>query len=241
MSKKRGLLAIPMALALLMTGCSSADQGEAPAPGGASAQTEPKQGNLSAEQVESVVKDLLGEDPSAMIVGNDTMQQQLQMAKDVKSAGGIKPEKCAQQMEKYSVTDLTGSNSATGSVTDEKLGKVVQVFSVTDDDTLKKISQALTLDNIDGCKDITVEQGGETLNASRQILPLDVKADQALTMSTQLDAGADQKLSSTVVQALKGRNFVIVTFHTGMAEPAELSAQAVELANKAFAQIDAAK
>ncbi|WP_313811598.1 hypothetical protein [Glutamicibacter sp.] len=240
MSKNRGFLVLPVALTLMITGCSSANDQSAPSQP-TQGQTQASSENLNAERVESVVKSVLGDDPSAMIVENEAMQQQLQMAKDVKASGGIKPEKCAQQMEDYTVSDLTGSVSATGTVTDEKLGKVVQVFSITDDDTLKKISHALTLKSIDGCKDVSVEQGGETLDATRQILPLDVKADQSLTMSTQLDAGGGQKLSSTVVQALKGRDFVIVTYQTGMEGPAELSAQAVELANKTFDEISASK
>ena len=66
-----------------------------------------------------------------------------------------------------------------------------------------------------------------------------MEADQALTMSTQMDVGGGQELSSVVVQALKGNNFVIVTFQTGLAESATMSAEAVELINKAFADIDA--
>ncbi|RBM02688.1 hypothetical protein C1H84_04425 [Glutamicibacter soli] len=231
----RFLWFLPLAAALALTGCSSAGQTQ---PEPEQAQTQSQDGNLDAGQVETVVRTLLGEDPSLTVVGNETMQQQLQMAKGMGSTSGITPEKCAKQMEKYTVTDLTASVSATGSVTAESLGKVVQVFSITDEATRKKISDALMLDDISGCEKVTVEQSGEKLSADRQILPLKVDADQSLTMSTQMDVGGGQKMSSVVVQALKGNNFVIVTFQTGLAEPATMSAEAVELINKAFAEIE---
>ena len=230
----RFLWFLPLAAALALTGCSSAGQTQ---PEPEQSQTQSQDGNLDAGQVETVVRTLLGEDPSLTVVGNETMQQQLQMAKGMGSTSGITPEKCAKQMEKYTVTDLTASVSATGSVTAESLGKVVQVFSITDEATRKKISDALTLDDISGCEKVTVEQSGEKLSADRQILPLKVDADQSLTMSTQMDAGGGQKMSSVVVQALKDNNFVIVTFQTGLAESATMSAEAVELINKAFAEI----
>ncbi|ALD63336.1 hypothetical protein [Glutamicibacter soli] len=231
----RFLWFLPLAAALALTGCSSAGQTQ---PEPEQAQTQSQDGNLDAGQVETVVRTLLGEDPSLTVVGNETMQQQLQMAKGMGSTSGITPEKCAKQMEKYTVTDLTASVSATGSVTAESLGKVVQVFSITDEATRKKISDALMLDDISGCEKVTVEQSGEKLSADRQILPLKVDADQSLTMSTQMDVGGGQKMSSVVVQALKGNNFVIVTFQTGLAESATMSAEAVELINKAFAEIE---
>lgn len=231
----RFLWFLPLAAALALTGCSSAGQTQ---PEPEQAQTQSQDGNLDAGQVETVVRTLLGKDPSLTVVGNETMQQQLQMAKGMGSTSGITPEKCAKQMEKYTVTDLTASVSATGSVTAESLGKVVQVFSITDEATRKKISDALMLDDISGCEKVTVEQSGEKLSADRQILPLKVDADQSLTMSTQMDVGGGQKMSSVVVQALKGNNFVIVTFQTGLAEPATMSAEAVELINKAFAEIE---
>ncbi|ALQ31413.1 hypothetical protein AA310_18005 [Arthrobacter sp. YC-RL1] len=231
----RFLWFLPLAAALALTGCSSAGQTQ---PEPEQSQTQSQDGNLDAGQVETVVRTLLGEDPSLTVVGNETMQQQLQMAKGMGSTSGITPEKCAKQMEKYTVTDLTASVSATGSVTAESLGKVVQVFSITNEATRKKISDALTLDDISGCEKVTVEQSGEKLSADRQILPLKVDADQSLTMSTQMDVGGGQKMSSVVVQALKGNNFVIVTFQTGLAEPATMSAEAVELINKAFAEIE---
>lgn len=231
----RFLWFLPLAAALALTGCSSAGQTQ---PEPEQAQTQSQDGYLDAGQVETVVRTLLGEDPSLTVVGNETMQQQLQMAKGMGSTSGITPEKCAKQMEKYTVTDLTASVSATGSVTAESLGKVVQVFSITDEATRKKISDALTLDDISGCEKVKVEQSGEKLSADRQILPLKVDADQSLTMSTQMDVGGGQKMSSVVVQALKGNNFVIVTFQTGLAEPATMSAEAVELINKAFAEIE---
>lgn len=235
---QRFLWFLPLAAALALTGCSSAGE---PQPEPEQAQTQPQGGNLDAGQVETLVRNLLGEDPSLTVVGNETMQQQLQMAKGMSSASGITPEKCAEQMEEYTVTDLTGSVSATGSVAAESLGKVVQVFSITDEATRKEISQALTLDDISGCEKVTVEQSGEKLDATRQILPLTVDADQSLTMSTQMDVGGGQKMSSVVVQALKDNNFVIVTFQTGLAESATMSAEAVELINKAFAEIDTLK
>lgn len=231
----RFLWFLPLAAALALTGCSSAGQTQ---PEPEQSQTQSQDGNLDAGQVETVVRTLLGEDPSLTVVGNETMQQQLQMAKGMGSTSGITPEKCAKQMEKYTVTDLTASVSATGSVTAESLGKVVQVFSITDEATRKKISDALMLDDISGCEKVTVEQSGEKLSADRQILPLKVDADQSLTMSTQMDVGGGQKMSSVVVQALKGNNFVIVTFQTGLAESATMSAEAVELINKAFAEIE---
>ena len=231
----RFLWFLPLAAALALTGCSSAGQTQ---PEPEQSQTQSQDGNLDAGQVETVVRTLLGEDPSLTVVGNETMQQQLQMAKGMGSTSGITPEKCAKQMEKYTVTDLTASVSATGSVTAESLGKVVQVFSITNEATRKKISDALTLDDISGCEKVTVEQSGEKLSADRQILLLKVDADQSLTMSTQMDVGGGQKMSSVVVQALKGNNFVIVTFQTGLAEPATMSAEAVELINKAFAEIE---
>lgn len=231
----RFLWFLPLAAALALTGCSSAGQTQ---PEPEQAQTQSQDGNLDAGQVETVVRTLLGEDPSLTVVGNETMQQQLQMAKGMGSTSGITPEKCAKQMEKYTVTDLTASVSATGSVTAESLGKVVQVFSITDEATRKKISDALMLDDISGCEKVTVEQSSEKLSADRQILPLKVDADQSLTMSTQMDVGGGQKMSSVVVQALKGNNFVIVTFQTGLAESATMSAEAVELINKAFAEIE---
>lgn len=79
------------------------------------------------------------------------------------------------------------------------------------------------------------------IETERQILPLDVKADQSLTMSTQMDAGGGQLLTSVVVQALRDGDFVLVTLQTGSQQAAELAAQAVELTDRAFAEIDAVR
>ncbi|MNW68535.1 hypothetical protein D3C74_473260 [compost metagenome] len=60
-------------------------------------------------------------------------------------------------------------------------------------------------------------------------------------MSTIMDAGGGQTLSSVAVQALDGNNFVLVTLQTGSMQPAELATQAVELADQAFDEIKAAQ
>lgn len=239
MSKRKALAMLSLTVILAAAGCSAEQpsQGTPSAESSSSAQT--KDGTLNAQQVESIAGSLLADEPGLSVVGNSVMQQQLELAKDAPASSGISPKKCAEQMEKFTVTDLTGSVSATASSTSEKLGKVVQIFSITDEKTKDNISQALTLDDIKGCEKVSVEQSGESIQAQRQILPLKVDADQSLTMSTQLDAGANQKLSSVQVQALKENNFVIVTFQTGLEEPATLSAEAVEVVNKAFEQIAA--
>lgn len=241
MSKRKAVAMLSLIAIMVASGCS-AEQPPQEAPSAESSSSpQTIAGTLDAQQVESIASSLLAEEPGLSVVGNSVMQQQLQLAKNASASTGISPEKCAEQMEKFTVTDLTGSVSATASSTNEKLGKVVQIFSLTDEKTKDNISRALTLDDIKGCEEVSIEQSGETLQAQRQILPLKVGADQSLTMSTQLDAGANQKLSSVQVQALKDNNFVIVTFQTGMEEPATLSAEAVQVANKAFELIDTTK
>ena len=241
MLKRKAVAMLSLIAIMVASGCS-AEQPPQEAPSAESSSSpQTIAGTLDAQQVESIASSLLAEEPGLSVVGNSVMQQQLQLAKNASASTGISPEKCAEQMEKFTVTDLTGSVSATASSTNEKLGKVVQIFSLTDEKTKDNISRALTLDDIKGCEEVSIEQSGETLQAQRQILPLKVGADQSLTMSTQLDAGANQKLSSVQVQALKDNNFVIVTFQTGMEEPATLSAEAVKVANKAFELIDTTK
>lgn len=241
MSKRKAVAMLSLIAIMVASGCS-AEQPPQEAPSAESSSSpQTIAGTLDAQQVESIASSLLAEEPGLSVVGNSVMQQQLQLAKNASASTGISPEKCAEQMEKFTVTDLTGSVSATASSTNEKLGKVVQIFSLTDEKTKDNISRALTLDDIKGCEEVSIEQSGETLQAQRQILPLKVGADQSLTMSTQLDAGANQKLSSVQVQALKDNNFVIVTFQTGMEEPATLSAEAVQVANKAFELIATTK
>lgn len=154
---------------------------------------------------------------------------------------GIKPEKCAELNAKYTVTDLTGSVAATSTSSSEQMGKVVQVFSLTDEATRKNVHDALALDDLEGCETVTIEQGGQEVKAQRQILPLAVKAERSLSMSTIMDAGGGQTLSSVAVQALVGNNFVLVTLQTGSMQPAELATQAVELADQAFDEIKAAQ
>ena len=241
MSKRKAVAMLSLIAIMVASGCS-AEQPPQEAPSAESSSSpQTIAGTLDAQQVEAIASSLLAEEPGLSVVGNSVMQQQLQLAKNASASTGISPEKCAEQMEKFTVTDLTGSVSATASSTNEKLGKVVQIFSLTDEKTKDNISRALTLDDIKGCEEVSIEQSGETLQAQRQILPLKVGADQSLTMSTQLDAGANQKLSSVQVQALKDNNFVIVTFQTGMEEPATLSAEAVQVANKAFELIATTK
>lgn len=241
MSKRKAVALLSLIAIMVASGCSAEQPPQEAQPAESSSSPQTIAGTLDAQQVESIASSLLAEEPGLSVVGNSVMQQQLQLAKNAPASTGISPKKCAEQMEKFTVTDLTGSVSATASSTNEKLGKVVQIFSLTDEKTKDNISRALTLDDIKGCEEVSIEQSGETLHAQRQILPLKVDADQSLTMSTQLDAGANQKLSSVQVQALKDNNFVIVTFQTGMEEPATLSAEAVQVANKAFELIATTK
>lgn len=241
MSKRKAVAMLSLTAIMVASGCSAEQPPQEAPPAESSSSPQTIAGTLDAQQVESIASSLLAEEPGLSVVGNSVMQQQLQLAKNASASTGISPKKCAEQMEKFTVTDLTGSVSATASSTNEKLGKVVQIFSLTDEKTKDNISRALTLDDIKGCEEVSIEQSGETLQAQRQILPLKVGADQSLTMSTQLDAGANQKLSSVQVQALKDNNFVIVTFQTGMEEPATLSAEAVQVANKAFELIATTK
>lgn len=241
MSKRKAVAMLSLIAIMVASGCSAEQPPQEAPPAESSSSPQTIAGTLDAQQVESIASSLLAEEPGLSVVGNSVMQQQLQLAKNAPASTGISPKKCAEQMEKFTVTDLTGSVSATASSTNEKLGKVVQIFSLTDEKTKDNISRALTLDDIKGCEEVSIEQSGETLQAQRQILPLKVGADQSLTMSTQLDAGANQKLSSVQVQALKDNNFVIVTFQTGMEEPATLSAEAVQVANKAFELIATTK
>ncbi|PJJ43253.1 hypothetical protein ATK23_0434 [Glutamicibacter mysorens] len=246
MTKRLTLWALPLAVSMMLAGCSSNSASE-PAQSAASTTSVDSQkeaasgGALTAEQVKSVASKLMEGDNAVQVVGNEQMQQQLEIAKNAKAPSGIKPEKCAELNAKYSVTDLTASVSATATSSSESVGKVVQVFSLTDDATRNNVSQALTLDDLEGCENVTVETGGEKIETERQILPLDVKADQSLTMSTQMDAGGGQLLTSVVVQALRDGDFVLVTLQTGSQQAAELAAQAVELTDRAFAEIDAVR
>ena len=66
---------------------------------------------------------------------------------------------------------------------------------------------------------------------------MDVNAERALTMSTVMDAGGGQTLSSVAVQAIDGNNFVLVTLQTGSMQPAELATEAVKLTDQAFDEI----
>lgn len=246
MTKCLALWALPLAATMIAAGCSS---NSAPEPAESSASTAPadsskaaaSDGELSPKQVESIASKLLDGDNSVQVVGNEQMQKQLEIAKNAELPSGIKPEKCADLNAKYSVTDLTASVSATATSSSESVGKVVQIFSLTDDATRKKVSQALKLDDLQGCENVTVELGGEEIEAERQILPLDVKADQSLAKSTRMEVGGGQQLISVDVQALQGSNFVLVTLQTGSQQPAELAAQAVELADRAFVEIETAR
>jgi len=243
---KRGLFVVlPMAAALALAGCSASSSDQPPASSETSKPSENQSGTgeqttgktLNAEQVESIAAKLLEGDPAVQVIGNEQMQPQLSAAKSAKLPDGIKPEKCAELNAKYTVTDLTGSVAATSTSSSEQMGKVVQVFSLTDEATRKNVHDALALDDLAGCETVSIEQGGKEIKARRQILPLDVKADRALTMSTIMDAGGGQSLSSVAVQALDGNNFVLVTLQTGSMQPAELATQAVKLADQAFDEI----
>lgn len=246
MTMRLALWALPLAATMILAGCST-DSSTEPAESAASTTSEDSKNEaasddaLTSEQVESIAAKLLEGDNAVQVVGNQQMQQQLEVAKNAEAPSGIKPEECAEMNAKYSVTDLTASVSATATSSSESLGKVVQVFSLTDEATRKKVSEALTLDDLEGCEKVTVETGGEKIETERQILPLDVKSDQSLTMSTLMDAGGGQLLTSVVVQALRDDDFVLVTLQTGSQQAAELAAQAVELTDRAFAEIDAAR
>ncbi|MGH3651993.1 hypothetical protein [Glutamicibacter sp.] len=246
MIKRSAFWALPLATAMALTGCSS---GSSPEPSASlesqapsadpSQPAEQSVGDaLSAEEVESIASQIVEGDKAVQVIGNEQMQKQLAVAKDANLPSGIKPEKCADMNAEYSVTDLTGSVAATATSSSEAVGKVVQVFSLTDEATRKRVAQALTLDDLEDCKTVTIDQGGQEIQAERQILALDVQAEQSLTMSTQMDAGGGQILTSVAVQALDGNNFVLVTLQTGSQQPAELAGQAVELADQAFAEIE---
>lgn len=249
MTKRPLLLALPLMASLALAGCSAQTTDPVPTSSESenvsqnqSGTAEQTTGNtLSAEQVESIAANLLEGEPSVQVINNEQMQPQLTAAKDAQLPQGIKPEKCAELNEKYTVSDLTGSVAATSTSSSDQMGKVVQIFSLTDEGTRKKVQDALGLDDLDGCETVTIEQGDTDIKAQRQILPLDVKAEKSLTMSTIMDAGGGQNLSSVAVQALDGNNFVLVTLQTGSLEPAELAAQAVELTDKAFDEIKSAQ
>ncbi|PRB67537.1 hypothetical protein [Arthrobacter sp. MYb213] len=240
---KRSLWILPLAAMLALSGCSSSggDDVASSAPSSQpSQQQEPTSGKtLSADQVKDVVTKLVGDDSSAQILDNEVMKPQLEQAKNMSGASGIKPEKCADEQEKYSVTDLTGTVAASATVQGDATGKVIQIFSITDDATRTKISEALKLPNIDGCETITVSVSGQDVSADRQILKLDSTANQSLTMATQMKVGADQHLNSVAVQALDGNNFVLVTFSSGTVEAPLLAGDAMQLADQAFAEIKA--
>ncbi|UYQ78465.1 hypothetical protein OF385_04755 [Glutamicibacter sp. JL.03c] len=247
MTKRILLLACPIAASLALAGCSAGSSDQAPATSGSPSAVTSQEGtggqttgkNLSAQQVEDIASKLLDGDPSVQVIGNEQMQPQLSAAKNATQPDGIKPEKCAELNAEYTVTDLTGSVAATSTSSSEQLGKVVQVFSLTNEATRKNVQDALALDDLAGCETVTIEQGGKEIKAQRQVLPLDVKAERSLTMSTIMDAGGGQKLSSVAVQALDGNNFVLVTLQTGSMQPAELATQAVELTDQAFDEIKA--
>lgn len=249
MTKRLVFWALPLAISLALAGCSagSSDQGSnssesvSPSDQQGSAD-EPATGKtLDAAQVENIASKLLEGDPAVQVIGNEQMQPQLSAAKNAKVPDGIKPEKCAELNAKYTVTDLTGSVAATSTSSSEQMGKVVQVFSLTDEATRKNVHDALALDDLEDCETVTIEQGGQEVKAQRQILPLAVKAERSLSISTIMDAGGGQTLSSVAVQALDGNNFVLVTLQTGSMQPAELATQAVELADQAFDEIKAAQ
>lgn len=245
MTQRLSVLTIALAALLALVGCSETTQ-ETTAGGnpttsanaqGSAPENPVESKTLSADQVQRVASKLLAGDQAVQVMGNDQMQPQLEAAKNAPMPEGIKPEKCAELNEKYSVTDLTGSIAATATSSSEKLGKVVQLFSITDESTKKNIENALAFDDLGACDTVTIEQDGEKLKAKRQILPMDVNAEKALTMSTILDAGGGQTLSSIAVQALDGNNFVLVTLQTGSMQPAELATEAVDLADQAFDEI----
>lgn len=240
---KRSLWILPLAAMLALSGCSSSggDEVASSAPSSQpSQQQEPTSGKtLSADQVKDVVTKLVGDDSSAQILDNEVMKPQLEQSKNMPGASGIKPVKCADEQEKYSVTDLTGTVAASATVQGDATGKVIQIFSITDDATRTKISEALKLPNIDGCETITVSVSGQDVSADRQILKLDSTANQSLTMATQMKVGADQHLNSVAVQALDGNNFVLVTFSSGTVEAPLLAGDAMQLADQAFAEIKA--
>ncbi|MGP9489165.1 hypothetical protein ACT3UA_16435 [Glutamicibacter sp. 363] len=238
---KRSLWLLPLAATLILTGCSGSDNADpvttesSPAPSQKQDQTSGK--SLSADQVKDVVTKLVGEDSSAQILDNEVMKPQLENAKTMEGSNGIKPEECAKQQEKYTVTDLTGTVAASATVQGDSTGKVIQIFSITDAQTRKNISEALKLSDIEGCESISVSVSGQEVNTDRQILDLDSTADQALTMATQMKVGADEYLNSVAVQALEGNSFVLVTFSSGTVEAPLLAGEAMNLADQAFAEI----
>ncbi|HAY44297.1 MAG TPA: hypothetical protein DCY59_12490 [Micrococcaceae bacterium] len=240
---KRSLWILPLAGMLALSACSSngGDDAASSAPVSQPSQQQvPNSGKtLSPDQVKNVVTKLVGDDSSAQILDNEVMKPQLEQAKNMSGASGIKPEKCAEEQEKYSVTDLTGTVAASATVQGDATGKVIQIFSITDDATRAKISDALKLPNIDGCESITVNVSGQDVSADRQILKLDSTANQSLTMATQMKVGAEQHLNSVAVQALEGNNFVLVTFSSGTVEAPLLAGEAMQLADQAFEEIKA--
>ncbi|WP_404289955.1 hypothetical protein [Glutamicibacter arilaitensis] len=238
---KRSLWLLPLAATLLLTGCAGNDNADpatvesSPAPSQKQEQVSGK--TLTADQVKDVVTKLVGADSTAQVLDNEVMKPQLEQAKNMTGSNGIKPEECAQQQEKYTVTDLTGTVAASATIQGDSTGKVIQVFSITDAQTRKNISEALKLSDIEGCESISVSVSGEAVNTDRQILDLDSTADQALTMATQMKVGAEQHLNSVAVQALDGNNFVLVTFSSGTVEAPLLAGEAMKLTDQAFAEI----
>lgn len=243
---KQSLWLLPLAAALILTGCSSTSDPEASTSAGKESGSEqqqlaPAHRELNADQVKSVVEKLVAGDDTAQIIDNAAMQPQLELAKDMDPTGGIAPEKCAKLQEKYSVTDLTGTVAASATTQGDSVGKVIQVFSVTDKQTLKNITQTLKLTDLTGCETVTVSVSDQKITTNRQILKLDSTADLALTTATQMQVGENQYLNSVAVQGLVGNNFVLVTFSSGSVEAPLLAGDAMRVLDQAYAEIGALK
>ncbi|MGP9527465.1 hypothetical protein [Glutamicibacter sp. AOP5-A2-18] len=244
MTKRFVFSMVALTASLALAGCSGGVQSEENGTPGQPSESAKSQSqgagdgkSLDAKQVETVASTLLKSDQSVQVISNEQMQPQLEAAKDAEMPAGIKPEKCAELNAKYSVTDLTSSVAATSTSSSEEVGKVVQIFSITDEATRANVLNALAFDDLEDCGTVTIEQSGKELKAKRQILPMDVNAERALTMSTVMDAGGGQTLSSVAVQALDGNNFVLITLQTGSVQPAELATEAVKLTDQAFDEI----
>lgn len=234
MFKKRSLLVVPVAAALLLSGCSNSsetapespssnapsatEQSSAPAQNAGSADA------LSAEQVKAVVDKVFAGKKDAMILDSDTIKSQAEAAGGNPYAGAdIKPAKCQEYLNAQAQAGTDGVNVAMGMTMDQKSGAadILIVQGIEDAKKAEDALDVLTSGSFGGCDKFSITTQGTTIDAS--IKKVDISTDADVTMGMKIDMSINGKAApggSYQIQSTVGPN-VIVVQHSGATTESE--------------------
>lgn len=226
--KKRLLAVIPLAAALILTGCSES-QNDQSGPDSNNTQSHHTASSgqhrttaLDAGQVKTVVESLVGEAEGAQILDQDMIQSQLEQSKKLQDAVRIEPQRCKEILNDTSLADVGNSAQALGVVSSAGSSRTYQVISLTEEQ-LEKVKNLLSVSSFNGCEKLTQEVNGQTAELDMKILDARANADKTLAQRVIISSPETPGLNTVTVsvQALKDSNFVSASVTTLVQESGE--------------------